>query len=164
MSIASTIRRIHLATDHAGLAHKDEVREWLKGEGYEVIDHGAIEFNDQDDFPDYIVKAAAAVSAAAATDVAIIFGGSGQGEAILANRFSGVRAAVYYGGPDAIVTLSREHNDANVLSIGARFVAVDDVKRVVWTWLHTDMLSEEKYTRRNQKLEAHARTHHERTC
>lgn len=155
-------RCIHLATDHAGLAHKNAIRDWLIKEGFDVVDHGAKEEDPLDDYPDFIAKAAAAVSAAAASHVAIIFGGSGQGEAMMANRFSNVRASVYYGGTDEIIRLSRQHNDANVLSIGARFVLVDDAKRVIWDWLHTAALEDEKYTRRNHKIETYTREHYAR--
>jgi ribose 5-phosphate isomerase B len=83
----------------------------------------------------------------------IIFGGSGQGEAMLANRYPQVRAAVYYGGDEKIVALSREHNDANILSIGARFVDISHTKKVIWDWLHAEPLKQEKYQRRNHKIE-----------
>ncbi len=145
---------LHLAADHAGLAHKELVKVWLQSEGYQVVDHGAHQFDGEDDFPDFIAPAAQAVQLAPARTKGIIFGGSGQGEAMCANRFSHVRATVYYGGSEEIVTLSREHNDANMLSIGARFVDVDTTKRVVWLWLHTEPLMNDKYHRRNRKLSA----------
>ena len=116
---------IFLASDHAGFEHKNIVRDWLLGEGYTVTDCGSFSLDMQDDFPDFINKAAQAVAAKPKINKGIIFGGSGQGEAILANRYMGVRATVFYGGPDEIITLSREHNDANILSIGARFVSID---------------------------------------
>ena len=144
--------QIHLATDHAGFTHKEAVRIWLESEGYIVTDHGAADLDPADDFPDYIVRAAKAVSAQP-THRAVIFGGSGQGEAMLANRFVHVRAAVFYGGDETIPTLSRQHNDSNVLSIGARFVSVEVTKQVIWDWLHTPALTDEKYHRRNQKIE-----------
>lgn len=144
---------IHLATDHAGFAHKNAVRDWLLQEGYVVVDHGAMTLDPEDDFPDFIQLAAQAVAKTPAHNRAIIFGGSGQGEAMQANRYKGVRAAVFYGGPEEIVPLSREHNDANVLSIGARFVSVDKAKELIWTWLHTSPRTEEKYRRRNTKLD-----------
>ena len=145
---------IHLAADHAGLEHKNAVLEWLQREGYSVVDHGAEDFVPTDDFPDFIEKAAAAVSADASSSRGIFFGGSGQGEAMVANRFPGVRAAVFYGGDKSIVPLSRQHNDANVLSIGARFVNLDLTKEVIWTWLHEPALTTEKYQRRNFKIES----------
>ena len=76
----------------------------------------------------------------------------------MANRFAGVRATVYYGGGDEIIKLSREHNDANVLSIGARLVPLDEAKRVIWLWLHLDNSTNEKYARRNRKLDILAPT------
>jgi len=150
--------QIYLATDHAGYPHKDAVRDWLRSEGYAVVDCGAYEYAAEDDFTDFISKAARLVSRDGTHRRAIIFGGSGQGEAILANRFPQVRAAVYYGGPQEIVELSRKHNDANVLSIGARFISIDDAKAAIWTWLHTDVLGDEKYHRRNSKIREITRT------
>lgn len=144
---------IHIATDHAGFKHKEAIYSWLNDEGYEVIDHGATELDSQDDFPDFISLAAAAVSEYPDTTKAVIFGGSGQGEAMVANRYSNVRATVYYGGDESIPSLSRQHNDSNVLSIGARFVDIDIVKKVIWEWLHTEPLTDEKYQRRNDKIE-----------
>lgn len=143
---------IHLATDHAGFAHKEHVKEWLESLGREVIDHGSYTHDEKDDFPDFIHPAAVAV-ANDSNSVAIVFGGSGQGEAMVANREAGVRATVYYGGDSTIVTLSREHNDANVLSIGARFVDLTLTKKVITAWLKTPFLGEEKRVRRNQKLD-----------
>lgn len=143
---------IHLATDHAGLERKNEVKCWLEEEGYVVVDHGAHLFDTLDDFPDFIKLAAGAVSKDPTTR-AIIFGGSGQGEAIAANRFPNVRAVVYYGGSEQIIKLSRQHNDANVLSIGARFVDREATERVVRMWLEEVPLEDEKYVRRNQKIE-----------
>lgn len=142
---------IHLATDHAGLDHKDTVRDWLQGEGFSVTDFGSFLPNQKDDFPIFISQATRIVSQYP-HQAAIIFGGSGQGEAILANRFPNVRAAVYYGGPEEIVPLSRQHNDSNVLSIGARFVDIDTTKRVIWEWLHTPFNKDERYHRRNQQI------------
>jgi ribose 5-phosphate isomerase B len=150
--------QIHLAADHAGFAHKTAVREWLTREGFTIVDHGACTYNPDDDFPDFIALAAAAVRRAPEQTRGIIFGGSGQGEAMIANRFPAVRATVYYGGPDEIITLSREHNDANVLSIGARFVGIDESKRVIWQWLHAPTGQDQKYHRRNQKIESITRT------
>jgi len=144
---------IYLATDHAGLELKNTVRDWLIEEGYVVEDCGAHVYDDKDDYPDYIHLAARAVAADPISRKAIIFGGSGQGEAMQANRYQKVRAAVYYGGPDEIITLSRQHNDANVLSIGARFVTINKAKEAIWTWLHSESLTDDKYQRRNIKLD-----------
>lgn len=144
---------IHLATDHAGLALKQEIAGWLTEQGYTIKDHGASEFAAQDDFPDFISLAAAAVSQAPLSNCAIVFGGSGQGEAMIANRFSNVRATVFYGGDLEIVKLSKEHNAANVLSIGARFVDANLAKEAISLWFKTLPSEDEKYQRRNQKIE-----------
>lgn len=144
---------IYLATDHAGFALKNEVSVWLTEQGYEVVDCGAQTLDPEDDFPDFVSRAAQAVSEVPESRRAIVFGGSGQGEAMLANRYAGVRAAVYYGGAPDILTLSREHNDANVLSVGARFVGASELLPLLSTWLTTAALNEEKYARRNQKIE-----------
>lgn len=153
MSLLSKNKTIHLACDHAGFEHKEEILHWLTEEGFTVVDHGAKAYDEVDDFPDFIKLAAAAVSAQSEDSCGIIFGGSGQGEAMVANRFSNVRATVYYGGDIEIVKLSREHNDANILSIGARFVDVEETKKCVMLWLQTPVLIDEKYRRRNQKIE-----------
>ena len=143
---------IHLASDHAGFERKNEVVGWLKEEGYTVIDHGAHHLDDLDDFPDFIKLAAGAVSKDP-TARAIIFGGSGQGEAMVANRYPHVRATVFYGGDEDIISLSRQHNDANVLSVGARFVTFDTLTRVLSCWLTEPFSTDPKYERRNQKIE-----------
>jgi ribose 5-phosphate isomerase B len=150
--MSSDSLHIHLATDHAGFALKQSVKDWLVAEGYEVVDHGAQSYDETDDFPDFIAEAGRALHNQP-QDRAIVFGGSGQGEAMMANRFKGVRATVYYGGPTDIITLSRAHNDANALSIGARFVSDAEAKQAIWDWLHAPSPTEEKYLRRNQKLD-----------
>lgn len=147
-------RTLYLATDHAGFAHKEAVKSWLMSEGCTVVDVGASHHDEGDDFPDFVMLAAQKVASEPENTAAIIFGGSGQGEAMAANRFSGVRATVYYGGQPAIITLSREHNDANVLSIGARFVSIDETKAVIWEWLHVRKGTDAKYHRRNVKIDA----------
>lgn len=143
---------IHLATDHAGLELKQEVAAWLTEAGYTIVDHGAHQYDALDDFPDFIKLAANAVSKEP-TARAIIFGGSGQGEAMVANRFPNVRATVFYGGDEDIILLSRRHNDANVLSVGARFVSFETLERVLPKWLSEPFLADLKYERRNQKIE-----------
>ena len=126
--------KIHIATDHAGLELKNIIRDYLISKGHEVTDHGAHEYDALDDYPDYIFPCAKAV----ASDLesrGIILGGSGQGEAMAANRVKGVRAAVFYNGPVEIVKLSREHNNANILSLGARFMTEDEIYAVIQMWL-----------------------------
>ncbi len=126
--------KIHLATDHAGLELKNAIKDYLIGKGHEVTDHGAYEYDAQDDYPDFIFPCARAV-AANPENRGIILGGSGQGEAMAANRIKGVRAAVYYGSEREIARLSREHNNANVLSLGARFISEQEIYDIIETWL-----------------------------
>ncbi len=140
---------IFFATDHAGFELKQKLVAFVRDVlGYEVIDCGATEYIESDDFTDFIAKAAREVSARPKDAKAIILGGSGQGEAMLANRFHNVRAAVYYGGDVRIVELSRTHNDANVLSLGARFLDIEEAKKAVLLWLNTAHVPVEKYERR----------------
>lgn len=141
---------IYLASDHAGFELKEKVKQSLKAEGYELEDCGAFKFDPADDYPDFIAKAAEAVSKDPQSK-AIIFGGSGQGEAIVANKFPNVRAAVFYGNAD-MVLLTREHNDANVLSLGARFLTEDEAAEAVKLWLETPFTEEKRHVRRIEKI------------
>ncbi|OGG41866.1 ribose-5-phosphate isomerase [Candidatus Kaiserbacteria bacterium RIFCSPHIGHO2_01_FULL_46_22] len=144
--------KIHFASDHAGFALKNDLLAFVQNElNLEVLDHGATKLDQEDDYPDFIKLAASAVSSST-EDRAIILGGSGQGEAMVANRQAGVRAAVFYGGDLSIVKLSREHNNANVLSLGARFISLDDAKVAVQLWLQTEFSGEERHLRRIEKL------------
>lgn len=145
---------IHVASDHAGFAHKTALLAWLTEAGYTYTDHGAQSLDEADDYPELIAPAAAAVHQDPVHSRGIIFGGSGQGEAMVANRFSHVRATVYYGEAPEIITLSREHNDANVLSLGARFVSVEECIKVVERWLETDFPADTRHVRRLKKLSA----------
>ena len=150
--------KIYLATDHAGFELKEIIKQFLNDEGYEVQDMGNLVEDKSDDYPDYIARAAEAV-AENPEDRAIIFGHSGQGEAMVANRFHFVRAAVYTGGGEEVITLSREHNDANVLSIGAHFVKPDEAKELVRLWLDTPFSGEERHMRRIQEIEEVTSSH-----
>lgn len=141
---------IYLATDHAGFELKEKIKELLNAEGYDVEDCGAYELDPADDYPDFIAKAAQAISKDPQSK-AIIFGGSGQGEAMVANKFPNVRAAVFYGNAD-MVLLTREHNDANVLSLGARFLTEDEAAEAVKLWLETPFTEEERHVRRIEKI------------
>ena len=144
--------KIHIATDHAGLDLKNIIRDYLISKGHEVTDHGAHEYDALDDYPDYIFPCAKAV----ASDLesrGIILGGSGQGEAMAANRVKGVRAAVFYNGPVEIVKLSREHNNANILSLGARFMTEDEIYGVIEMWLD-EPFGGGRHKRRIDKLDS----------
>ena len=143
---------IYLAADHAGFELKEKIKKSLIELDYKVEDFGAKVFDTNDDYPDFIHKAAEAVSKDPQSSRAVIFGGSGQGEAMVANRYKNVRAAVYYGGSLDIVKLSREHNDANVLSLGARFLKEEEALKAVQLWLRTDFSGEERHKRRLAKF------------
>lgn len=144
---------IAFGADHAGFAMKNELMSFLKNEGYEVIDHGAYSLDPSDDFTDFVAKVAREVSRHPDMLRGIVLGGTGTGEAIVCNRFPSVRAAVYYGGNVDIVDLSREHNDANILSLGARFINIEEAKMVVLKWLNTDFSEDERHIRRIQKID-----------
>ncbi len=145
--------KIYFATDHAGFELKNVLVEYVKSLGFEVEDFGAKSFDKEDDYPNFIKLAGQAVSADPVNSKAIVLGGSGQGEAIVSNRFHGVRAVVYYGGNLETIKLSREHNDANILSLGARFLNVDEAREAVKLWLDTPFTSDERHLRRIQKIE-----------
>ena len=127
--------KILLASDHAGFELKEFLSNHLIQLGYNVEDCGAYEMDSTDDYPDFIIPAAQKV-ANDTNSRGIIMGGSGQGEAIAANRIKGVRAAVYYDGPIDIVRLSRSHNNANILSLGARFISNEKAVEVVKMWFN----------------------------
>jgi len=143
--------KIHLATDHAGLELKDKIKLHLTELGHEVIDHGAHEYDALDDYPDFIFPCAKAVTQDDQSR-GIILGGSGQGEAMAANRIKGIRAAVYYNGPEEIIELSRQHNNANILSLGARFMSEKEIYRIIEIWFDTDF-EEGRHQRRINKLD-----------
>ena len=138
-----------MASDHAGFDLKNHIKEHLELEGYEMEDCGAFNFEPLDDYPDFIIPTAIKVS----NDLnsrGIILGGSGQGEAMAANRIKGVRAVVYYDGPTEIIKLSRLHNNANVISLGARFISPQKSIEVLKIWLKEDFEGGRHKTRINK--------------
>lgn len=144
---------IYLASDHAGFELKEKLQTFLSELGFEVEDIGNHNHEEGDDYPDFIFPAAKKVSEDPENNRAIILGGSGQGEAIAANRIKGVRAVVFYGGPLDIIKLSREHNDANILSLGARFIFENEAKEAVKMWLETSFSDGERHKRRIEKID-----------
>ena len=144
---------IVLATDHAGFELKEVVKKSLLELGFEVKDFGAFEYESTDDYPDFINPAAKFISEKDNT-MGIIFGGSGQGEAMAANRFKGVRAAVFYDGPDEIINLSRLHNNANVLSFGSRFIDADRAIELIKKWLSVEFEGG-RHQKRIEKLDSY---------
>jgi len=144
--------RIFIASDHAGFELKKKIISFVSSLGHEAVDSGPFEFNEKDDYPDFM--APVALNVASGEGIGIIMGGSGQGEAMVANRRRGARAAVYYGGTPDIVRVAREHNDANVLSIGARFVKEEEAMEAVKTFLETSFSGDERHVRRIAKIDS----------
>jgi ribose 5-phosphate isomerase B len=171
---------IFIGSDHAGYELKEYLRETLSELGHRVIDCGAYTYQEADDYPVFISKVAKAVSEAEELQIiedsapsyealpiventaseksetrGIVIGGSGQGEAIAANKFKHVRAALCYGGVDAedIVRLSREHNASNVLSLGARFVEQEKALELILLWLNTPFSGDIRHVRRIDEIE-----------
>ena len=143
--------KIYIAADHAGFNLKNYLKKQLLADGYDIEDCGAFNFDPLDDYPDFIIPAAEKV-ANQPNSKGIIIGGSGQGEAMAANRIQGVRAAVYYDGPIDIVKLSRLHNNANILSLGARFLSVERATEILTIWL-TEKFEGERHENRINKLD-----------
>jgi ribose 5-phosphate isomerase B len=145
---------IILASDHAGFKLKEAVKSFLESKKKQVIDVGAHEYDEADDYPPFMTAAAMKVAADLSGETkAVIFGGSGEGEAIVANRFPGVRAVVWYGGSLDILKLARQDNDSNILSLGARLVSEDEAKKAVELWLGTPFSNEERHKRRIQEID-----------
>lgn len=145
--------KIYLGTDHAGFELKEKLKNFLIGLGYEVKDLGNFIYDEQDDYPDFIPLVAGKVAEDPENNRGIVLGGSGQGEAMVANRIKGVRAAVVYNYNEDIVKLSREHNDANILSLGARFLNEEEAKKAVKLWLETNFSNEPRHARRIKKID-----------
>lgn len=153
--------RILIASDHAGFALKEELKPHLKNLGYAVSDEGAYELNEGDDYPDFVKIVAKQVSSEPENTLGIIIGGSGQGEAICANRHRGVRAAVVYHFDEHLIRLTKLHNNSNILSLGARFLSVDEAKKAVDVWLSAKFSGEERHERRNAKIDGTEEVEHE---
>ena len=145
--------KIFLASDHAGFELKSKLAAYIKERGFDVEDMGPHEFKEDDDYPDFLFPVAREVAKDPRNTRGIIMGGTGQGEAMVANRVKGVRAAVYYGGNKEIVRLSRDHNDANVLSLAARFIKEDEAKEAVKLWLEAPFSGDERHKRRIKKID-----------
>jgi ribose 5-phosphate isomerase B len=145
--------RIHIATDHAGLEFSQDLQQHLRSLGHEVIDHGPQSYDPLDDYPSFCINAARAVvvdQLAGIEALGVVFGGSGNGEQIAANKVAGVRAALVWNASTA--QLAREHNDANVISIGARQHSVDEAKSFIETFVATPFSNEERHIRRIAQL------------
>lgn len=141
--------KIHIATDHAGLDLKDNLTQYLTEQGHEVVDHGAYQYDPQDDYPGFVIAAAEAVAEdwrSGAQSLGVVFGGSGNGEQIAANKVRGIRAALVWSIETA--KLARQHNDANVISIGARQHQEQEVFELVDAFIAEPFTDEERHVRR----------------
>lgn len=145
--------KILLAADHAGFGLKNFIKDFLVAEGFQIEDMGAAAFDPADNYPEIILPVAMRIVSDPDTTRAIVFGKSGQGEAIICNRLPGVRAAVYYGGNLEIIRLSREHNNANVLSLGAGFLEEKEAQEAVRLWIATTFNNEERHVKRIEMLD-----------
>jgi ribose 5-phosphate isomerase B len=147
--------RVHLGCDHAGFQLKQALRDWLDAQGHEVVDHGALELDRDDDYPPFCLRAATAV-AGEPDSLGIVLGGSGNGEQIAANKVRGVRAALAW--DEETAALAREHNDANVLALGARMHPQVEAVRMVEVFLTTSFSGESRHSRRIEMLSEYERT------
>ncbi|GAB2700493.1 ribose 5-phosphate isomerase B [Microbacterium marinum] len=147
--------RIHIATDHAGMEFSARLRQHLASAGHDVVDHGPIEYDPADDYPSFCIRAAQAVvrdQAAGVDALGVVFGGSGNGEQIAANKVRGIRAALVWNLSTA--ELAREHNDANVIAIGARQHTFDEAAGFIDRFIATPFSGEERHARRIGQLAA----------
>ena len=152
--------KIFIGTDHAGYVFKEKIVSSLKLQGHEVIDKGAYEYNEHDDYPDFVIPVAEEVSKDSENVRGIVLGGTGEGEAITANKFPHVRAVVDYGNAKPVVDndsdiiiRSRQHNNSNILSLGARYFTEDNIMSAVNLWLDTPFSGNERHVRRLGKID-----------
>ena len=137
--------QVHIGGDHAAFELHQELLSFLEAEGHEVVDHGPFEYDAVDDYPAFVLRAAEGVAANPGSR-GIVLGGSGNGEQMAANKVEGIRAALCY--TTELAQLAREHNDAQVISIGGRMQSVEEAKEMVRVFLGTDFTGEERHQRR----------------
>lgn len=145
--------KIFIASDHAGFGFKEQLAECLKKSGHTVEDVGPFELNPKDDYPDFCILLAQKVAATPGS-FGVVVGKSGVGEAIACNRVKGARAVMYWGSNTQLLALSREHNNANIISFGSDFVDPDEAMSVFEGWIATPFSGEERHVRRIKKLDA----------
>jgi len=151
--------RIHVATDHAGLEFSQQLQQHLRDRGFEVIDHGPEAYDPLDDYPSFCINAAVGVARdlrGGVPALGVVFGGSGNGEQMSANKVTGIRAALVWN--ESTATLAREHNDANVIAIGARQHEVADAIRFIDLFIDTPFPGDERHVRRIAQLGEYERT------
>ena len=144
---------IYFASDHAGFELKKHLLSYVQGLGYTAVDKGPFTYDERDDYPDFVRSVSEEILKDPGNSLGIILGWSGQGEAITVNRFKGIRANVYYGGAPDIVKLAKEHNNSNILSLGAHFVSVSEAESAIKTWLETPFSGSERHIRRIEKID-----------
>ena len=141
--------RIHIGADHAGLELKSALIEHFTAQGHEVKDHGPYEYDALDDYPDFCIPAAEAVISDPGS-LGIVIGGSGNGEQIAANKVKGVRAALAWSIETA--KLAKQHNNANVISIGGRMHSIDECKAILDAYISEPFSNDERHIRRIDKI------------
>ncbi len=144
--------KIYIGTDHAGFELKESLKTYLVDLGCVVEDKGAFTFDPTDDYPDFVRPVAEAVAKDEGS-LGVVLGKSGEGEAMVTDKVEGIRTAVYYGGSLDIPRLAREHNNANILSLGAGFLTEDEAKQAVKIFIETPFSAEERHERRIEKIE-----------
>ncbi|MEU4683974.1 ribose-5-phosphate isomerase [Streptomyces xinghaiensis] len=147
--------RVYLGSDHAGFELKNHLVEWLTANGHDPVDCGPHIYDAQDDYPPFCLRAAER-TAADSEGLGIVIGGSGNGEQMAANKVKGVRAALVWS--EQTAELAREHNNANVISVGGRMHSRDEAVKFVETFLNTPYSGEERHTRRIDMLTAYENT------
>lgn len=152
--------RIHVATDHAGLDFSQQLQAHLSAQGHEVIDHGPKAYDPLDDYPSFCINAAIGVARDNMNGVpalGVVFGGSGNGEQMAANKVQGIRAALVWS--DETAKLARDHNNANVISVGARQHTIEEVLQFIDIFIATPFSEDERHVRRIAQLGEYERTH-----
>ena len=147
--------RVHIGCDHAGLELKEHLIGWLREHEHDPVDHGPFQLDPQDDYPVFCLRAAQGVAEDAGS-MGVVIGGSGNGEQIAANYVHGIRAALVWS--EETATLAREHNNANVISVGGRMHTVEEMTRFVEIFLSTPFSGEERHVRRLEQLATYQQT------
>jgi ribose 5-phosphate isomerase B len=140
---------IYLATDHRGLKLKEKIKQWLSEWDYQSEDMGAFEYNPNDDYPDFIIPVAQKV-ASDPQSLGIVIGRSGNGEAIAANKVKAIRAVVCLN--QEMAKKAKQHNNANILSLGTDYMSIDEAKQIVKVFIDTPFSNEERHVRRIEKI------------
>ena len=152
--------RVHLGSDHAGLDLKASLLTWLTAHGYEPVDHGPFVYDALDDYPVFCLRAAEGVASDQARgldSLGVVIGGSGNGEQIAANKVPGIRCALAWS--EQTASLAREHNDAQIVSVGGRMHSLEDMTRFVEVFLTTPFTGDERHARRIAQMGEYERTH-----